>query len=78
MLVDVPPGGAVVEDHGTAPLDLALRRFGDGFDVDAHTVAPGGARTITIPTDRSTRPWQLQLTGAGSADVCPITAGGGG
>jgi hypothetical protein len=56
------------EDAG---LTAALRRYAqDSFPVELGEVPAGETRTLELPADRSHVPWQLQLTGAGSARVC--------
>jgi hypothetical protein len=77
-LANVPPGGASVENIGAVPLKLALRRFGDGFTIGARRVEPGESRTLSIPSDRSSHPWQLLARGDGQLRICPIDDGGAG
>jgi hypothetical protein len=71
-VVDLPPGGAVVVAPADAPVSLRLRRFADVFGIGAGELAGGGAERIVIPPDLSSRPWQLQLTGTGTARVCEV------
>ncbi len=73
-VVDVPPGGAVVEAPADAAATLRLRRFADRFTIGAGTLAPGDAEGIRIPPDNSARPWQLELETTGTARVCAAEA----
>jgi hypothetical protein len=70
-LVSLPPGGATVAAGGQPIEDVRLERFSDEFPVDLQQrVEPGEALTITIPPDRSSVPWRMQLQGAATATVC--------
>jgi hypothetical protein len=66
----LPPGGAVLRARGGAPRQLSLRRYAESFPVSAGTLR--GAASLVIPTDRSDRPWQLQVGGAGPIAACPL------
>ncbi|MDX6581443.1 MAG: hypothetical protein QOI10_627 [Solirubrobacterales bacterium] len=71
-VAELPPGGAVVRGSPGAATDLRLRRFATGsFPIGAGQLAGGQSVSIGIPPDRSTVPWQLQLSGGGAVAVCP-------
>ena len=70
-VITLPPGGAEVE-AGRGAADLRLRRFADGFEIDAGTLSAGGAEAIAIPVDRSARPWQLQVSSESPVRVCGV------
>jgi uncharacterized membrane protein len=70
-VVPVPPGGAALIVRGGAGAPLALRRYAQ----DSFPVNPGvlnGRMQVIIPTDRSSRPWQLEVEGPGPVRVCPL------
>ncbi len=70
--ITLPPGGATIRVAPGAEAELALRRYAtESFPIDAGAVAGGDAVELAIPTDRSDRPWQVQVGGAGSFAVCP-------
>ena len=77
-VIVLPPGGVSVQNPGQPAVSLALGRFGDGFEINARTVARGASRNLSIPPDRSARPWQLKLSGEGPVVVCALDAAGGG
>lgn len=70
-IVSVPPGGASLSAPNGARASLALRRYArDSFPVD-----PGALRAaarLAIPTDRSSRPWQLRVDAPAPVRVCPL------
>jgi hypothetical protein len=70
-IVSLPPGGASLSAPSGAGASLALRRYaGDSFPVD-----PGplhGQARLVIPTDRSSRPWQLKVDAPGPVSICPL------
>lgn len=70
-LIELPPGGVLLRPRSGGDIEVSLRRFADSFPVEAGTVPAGTWSEIAIPTDRSRRPWQLQLaTGAGTIELC--------
>jgi hypothetical protein len=68
-ILALPPGGAILKAPGETPHALLLRRFASGFRASAGTLR--GAASLLIPTDRSSRPWQLQVGGDGPITACP-------
>jgi hypothetical protein len=54
---------------GTA-VNVALRRFAESFPVELGAVPAGTWTEITVPADRSSRPWQARLSGSGVVEVC--------
>ena len=53
-----------------APTGLRLARFADASWVDLGSLALRRTGAITIPRDRSTRQWRLEVVGPGSVTVC--------
>jgi len=68
-VVSLPAGGAVL---GTAPgvtAALNLRRFSSAsFPISAGSVT--GSGVLSVPSDRSSRPWQLQIVATGRVTIC--------
>ena len=57
------------EDAPGLAAELLLRRFASGFfPASAGTLR--GTASLVIPTDRSSRPWQLQILAPGRVTVC--------
>lgn len=52
------------------PADLGLARFADGSAVELGSLGLRRRGAITIPRDRSTRQWRLEVVGPGSVTVC--------
>lgn len=69
VVVSVPAGGIAYRVAPGARPELRLRRFAEGFDVTP-ALAPGPAR-VTVPTDRSRRPWQAEIETAAKLKLCP-------
>ena len=70
-ILALPPGGAILRAPGGAPRALLLRRFASAsFPVSAGTLR--GAASLVIPTDRSSRLWQLQVGGVGPITACAL------
>jgi hypothetical protein len=65
------PGVTWIGVPAGAPAALRLRRFSDGeYPVDLGAVAGGSVARLTIPPDRSRRPWQLGVSASGRTVVC--------
>jgi hypothetical protein len=70
-IIALPPGGAILRTGGGAPHPLSLRRFAaEGFPVSVSALH--GSASLVVPTDRSGRPWQLQIGGAGPVTACGV------
>jgi hypothetical protein len=67
-VLSLPPGGVLLRARSGAQHDLGLRRFADSFPVSIGTLR--GAASLVVPTDRSSRPWQLQIAGSGPVTAC--------
>jgi hypothetical protein len=64
----VPSRGLSYSVTGKEQPELKLRRFGEGFAV-VPSLPPGPAQ-VTIPTDRSDRPWEAELVTASRLELC--------
>jgi hypothetical protein len=64
------PGEFTLKARAATKSGVLLGRFSDGLPVDLGTLPPGPGGSLTIPADRSTRPWRLGLRGAGPVTVC--------
>ena len=69
-ILALPPGGVILRTPGGASRALLLGRFASGFPASAGTLR--GTASLVIPTDRSSRPWQLQVGGDGPMTACPL------
>ncbi len=70
-VVSLPPGGAALEAKGGTSANLYLRRYSsDSFPIFARTLRANAV--LSIPTDRSSLPWQLQLGATGPVTVCGL------
>jgi hypothetical protein len=71
QVVEVPQGGLVLHAAPAERTSLMLRRYAsESFPVDLESVR-GGARLI-VPTDRSSRPWQLRIDAERPVTICPV------
>jgi hypothetical protein len=70
-IVTLPSGGARLGASPGEQVSLGLRRYATGsFPVDPGPLR--GRQRLVIPTDRSTRPWQLRLDASRPVAVCPL------
>jgi hypothetical protein len=69
VAADVPSGGFSYSLAGAERPALRLRRFADEFAV-APDLPPGPAR-VTIPVDRSDRPWEAEIVTTSRLELCP-------
>ncbi len=70
-VVKLPRGGATLFAPRGVRAALSLRRFATAsFPIVVGTLE--GAARLAIPTDRSTRPWQLQVDANGPVTLCPV------
>ncbi len=70
-VIELPPGGATLTAPPGVAAKLSLRRFATtSFPIVVGTLQ--GAARLSIPTDRSERPWQLQVDANGPVTVCPV------
>lgn len=65
----VPSGGLTYDVAAGERPELKLRRFGEGFAVLPEL--PLGPARVTIPSDRSSRPWEAELTSGSRLELCP-------
>ena len=75
--LELGPGKVTLASGGGADAEVKLGRFSDDLPVDAGSLQPGSRASITIPADRSDRPWRLGLQGEGRTRVCGAGLGGG-
>jgi hypothetical protein len=69
-VLDLPPGGASLSAPRAMRASLALRRYAaDSFPVELGSLRREAS--LIIPTDRSSRPWQLRVDTRGPVSVCP-------
>ena len=68
-VITLPPQGVFLKAAPGETVSLRLRRFAtQSFPVAAGTLA--GSAILTIPGDRSSQPWQLQLAATGPVTAC--------
>jgi hypothetical protein len=66
------PAGGVVLAAGPGPaVNIALRRFGDGFGNTMRPLGGGATARIAIPADAAPVPWRAQVTTAQRIQACP-------
>ena len=69
-VVQVPREGMVLR-ASTAGSHVSLRRYAsDSFPVTLGALPPRSAELVSIPTDRSSRPWFLRIDGGGPVTAC--------
>jgi hypothetical protein len=68
--VTIPAAGVLIQSTGGSTR-VAVRRFADRFQA-LGTLAGGGAATLVIAPDRSSRQWHLQMVPAGRALACGL------
>ena len=70
-VIALPPGGVFLHAAPGRMVGLGLRRFAtESFPVSAGRLK--GSALLAIPPDRSSRPWQLQLTTTGLVAACHV------
>jgi hypothetical protein len=83
--VSLGPGEVTLRARPGASAEILLGRFADGLPVDLGPLARARTSSLTLPPDRSSRPWRLGLRGSGNVTVCegrwhdssaPVTAEG--
>jgi hypothetical protein len=66
----VPPGGLTIRAQQQG-VQLALRRYATtSFPLALGSLPVDRPVLLTIPADRSSRPWTMSLTGSGEVSVC--------
>ena len=70
LTLTVPAAGLLIRS-GDASATVGLRRFADQFQT-LGTLAPNATARLRITPDRSSRPWQLQLSSTASLLACPV------
>lgn len=68
-IVQLPPEGVVLR-AGLPGSRLSLRRYATSFPVSLGTLPPGRSEVLSIPPDRSARPWTLRIDGGGPVLAC--------
>ena len=70
-VLELPPGGAVVEAAQRDPAELRLRRLArESFPVGLGQVPAGGRGVVRIPRDDVDTPWQLAVRSRAMMSVC--------
>lgn len=64
------PGTYSFENLGTSPAELMLGRFSEELSVSFGSIEPGVLSALSIPEDRSPRPWVLGLVGDSPFELC--------
>ena len=76
LLVQLPPGGAWIENLRGAGVDLGLHRYSiEGEPVAVGELARGESGALPIPSDRATQPWTLAVSGPALLRVCALRRG---
>jgi hypothetical protein len=70
--LSLPLSGVVLRDEGSAPVSLALRRFGPSFQPLQQVLAGRSSSSLTLPRDASGAPWRLQLSTTSPVSVCEL------
>jgi hypothetical protein len=70
------PGRTTLATGSGSAAKVALGRFSEGYPAPVGSLLPGSRATLTIPSDRSSRPWRLALKGHGPVTVCGSPVGG--
>ena len=70
------PGEVTLKPKSGASAELLLARFAEGLSVNMGPLPPGSKSTLTLPVDRSPRPWRVGLRGDGGVTVCGRSASG--
>lgn len=69
--IPLRPGVTTIRLGPGGPGAVRLRRFaGDGFPLAAEDLPGASTTRLTIPRDRSSRPWRLRVEAAQGATVC--------
>jgi len=68
--VTLPVGETLIAPAGEGRAELRLRRYADLSSLTLGKLRAGGVATLAIPADRSTQPWELELSGVGRVSVC--------
>jgi len=68
-------GGFTLDNRGPAAVQVLLSRFADEFSVDLGLLPAGVETSLQIPTDESSRPWNLGLRGEGPVRLCTTEPG---
>ncbi len=67
--VQVGPGRLTMS-RATSPVLISLERFANKYPIAMGTLSPGGAVTMKIPPDRSSRLWRMRLESDGRSTLC--------
>ncbi len=68
--VELAPGTTTLKAAAGAKAKVALGRFASDLPVGLGFLAPRSRASLTIPADRSSRPWHLGLVGRGHVELC--------
>jgi hypothetical protein len=74
-VLSLAPGGAGFETSGPGETTVTLRRYATGsFPITGGTMRGDDTAELAIPADRSTEPWEVQLSGSQPVRVCGAVA----
>ncbi|HUB35877.1 MAG TPA: hypothetical protein VL972_03570 [Solirubrobacteraceae bacterium] len=68
----LPSGGITINNLGSAPASIALKRFGETFDPVSTPAAPHAVSKLVLPTDRASTGWQAQLVSSAQLATCGL------
>jgi hypothetical protein len=69
----VPPKGVFVRTSDGSPVEVRMRRFGDGFPAKPNgKIAARSAATVGFPSDASPLPWRLSLRSRSPLSACGL------
>ena len=75
-MLSLAPGGADLATSGPGETTVRLRRYATAsFPITGGTMRGDDAAALVIPTDRSTEPWEIELTGSQPVRVCGVAPG---
>jgi hypothetical protein len=71
--IGVRGSGLLIESRGSAPVELRLRSFADGFPQHPFASLPPGRHSLRLPTRSGVR-WHARLTTTAPVAACTLTA----
>ena len=72
-VASLPPGGATLRAAPGTAARVGMARYATPeFPLELGTLR--GAAVLAIPTDTSTRPWEIEVSGSAPVTVCGMSA----